>query len=112
MGTERHATATGGRWHARRGGVREPSGATGPSRRLFPPARLHVVGDPGDALVGAVAEVDDRGHDHRLEVPWHRPVLLLDEDGAARRALAVVGQVLVLDDLLALLAPRHGAAPP
>src|SRR5271157_1185879 len=77
------------------------------ARKRARPWTLHVRGDPGHALVAAVAEVDDAGHQHHLEVPGDRLALLIGQDGAAGGALAFVAQVLVFYERVALLAPRH-----
>src|SRR5580658_9143804 len=71
-----------------------------------------VVDDPGDALVAAVAEVDHEGDQHRLEGPGDVAGGGLGEDGPAGRAGSGLVELLVLDDAVALLAPRHGQRPP
>src|SRR6516165_4184060 len=55
---------------------------------------LYVGRDPGHTLVPAVAEIDDAGHQHQLEVPRNGLTLLLRQDGAAGRALTFLAQIL------------------
>src|SRR6516162_4043831 len=68
---------------------------------------LYVGRDPGHALVAAIPEINDAGEQQQLEVPRDGLALLLGQDGATGRALTFLAQVLVLDERVALLAPRH-----
>lgn len=60
---------------------------------------------PGDPLIGPVTEVYDGGDEHELEAPRNMPATR--EQVAAFRAVAFVGQFLILDEPVALVTPRH-----
>src|ERR1017187_9638270 len=71
------------------------------------PQGSHVAGDPGDALITPITQVDDRSAQHGLEVPGDRRSLMVNQDGPAGGALPLVAEVVVFDQGVALLAPGH-----
>jgi hypothetical protein len=80
---------------------------------VAPNPYLDVMDHPGHALEGPVSEVDDAGHQHELEVPGRLPVF--EGDGATLGTGAFVGQLVLLDPVVALLtgscSPMNGDGP-
>src|SRR5664280_787555 len=66
-----------------------------------------MVDHPGDPLERPVAQVDDRGRHHELEVP--RGVAVLQRLRAAERTHALLGELVRSEPLVALFTPGHVA---